>query len=62
MDAILTYPPTAVYNMPYKTSEVLPGRTIGERMYVDTFYNVTIYDRNGVLQKVTNSYSVNYFV
>ena len=62
MEAILTFPPTAVYNIPYKTTEILPGRHYGERQYVDRFYNITIYDRNGVLQKVTNSYSVNYFV
>ena len=62
MEAILTFPPTAVYNIPYKTTHVLAGSEPGQKKVVETFFNVTIYDRAGQLQQVTNSHQVNYMV
>lgn len=62
MEVLLTYPPTAVYQRPYKQVQVLPGNDPGTKRYIETIYNVTIYDRAGVLQRITNSYTVNYVV
>lgn len=58
----LIQPVTATYNMPYKTTEVLAGNEPGQKRIVETFFNVTIYDRGGKLQQITNSHQVNYMV
>ena len=62
MEPILTQPITATYNIPYKTTQVLAGSEPGQKKVVETFFNVTIYDRAGQLQQVTNSHQVNYMV
>lgn len=62
MDITGVQPITATYSLPYKTTEVLAGDLPGQRKIIETFYNVTIYDRNGSLQQVSNSYQVNYLV
>ena len=62
MEAILTQPITATYSMPYKTTHVLAGDEPGQKKVIETFFNVTIYDRAGQLQQISNSYQVNYLV
>ena len=62
MDITAVQPITATYSLPYKTTEVLAGDLPGQKKIIETFYNVTIYDRSGSLQQVTNSYQVNYLV
>jgi len=61
-EAPLIQPVTATYSMPYKTTEVLAGNEPGQKRIVETFFNVTIYDRAGQLQQVSNSYQVNYLI
>lgn len=60
--SILIQPITATYSLPYKTTQVVAGSEPGEKKIVETFYNVTIYDRGGNLQQISNSYQVNYVV
>ena len=62
MDITAVQPITATYSLPQKTTEVLAGDLPGQKKIVETFYNVTIYDRSGSLQQETNSYQVNYLV
>ena len=61
-EAILIQPITATYNMPAKTTQVLAGSEPGQKRIVETFFNVTIYDRGGKLQQITNSHQVNYMI
>ena len=48
--------------MPYKTTTIVAGAQPGQRQIIETFFNVTIYDRAGELQHITNSHQVNYTV
>ena len=48
--------------MPYKTTQVLAGSEPGQKKIIETFFNVTIYDRAGKLQQISNSHQVNYMV
>ena len=48
--------------MPYKTTQVLAGNEPGQKKVVETFFNVTIYDRAGKLQQIINSHQVNYMI
>ena len=61
-EAILIQPITATYNMPYKTTQVLAGSEPGQKKIIETFFNVTIYDRAGKLQQISNSHQVNYMI
>jgi len=53
---------TTVYNYPYKKVTIVEGAIPGQKKIVETFYNVTVYDKNGTLQEVTNSHQVSYLV
>ena len=48
--------------MPYKTTQVLAVSEPGQKKIIETFFNVTIYDRGGKLQQISNSHQVNYMV